>query len=178
MVDGGEQGKATFEGLTASIAKEGIHHPIVLYQGTILDGRNRLEAGKEVGYKFKDADFTEFKGTPAEAKAFVMSTNIHRRHLTEEQKKDLARNKLKENPDLSNNKIAKMVGLTHPTVGKLRKEMDKPPEGEQKYENFCKEWDGLSFPNRARFVQEFLDEIVQHPPFSKVLETISTRVSA
>ena len=46
MIEVGEDGQATFESLKASIAKEGIHAKITLFEGKILDGRNRIRRQK------------------------------------------------------------------------------------------------------------------------------------
>src|SRR5262249_23758883 len=68
-----------FEELKGDIAANGIHQPIVLYQGQILDGRNRYAAAKAGGHAFVPDNFKTFDGTLAEAEAFVISTNFHRR---------------------------------------------------------------------------------------------------
>jgi hypothetical protein len=171
---------ATFEGLRASIAKEGLHHPIVLYEGMILDGRNRYKAANEVGYKFKPTDFDAFNGTREQAKSLALTVNIHRRHLTDAQKQKLVKDKLKENPNLSDRAIARLCGVTHPTVSKVRKELFKPPEApkeEQEFNAFVKAWDGLSSPNRIRFVKNSFDEIMRHSPVADVLQKQVERVS-
>ena len=67
---------AEFDRLVADIAEQGLLHHITLYQGKILDGRNReracCAAGVEPGY-------IDFEGKdPA---AFVISQNLARRHL-------------------------------------------------------------------------------------------------
>ena len=178
MEEGGEQGKAAFEGLKTSIAREGIYQPIVLYEGMILDGRNRYKAAIEVGYKFKDTDFTEFKGTPAQAKSFVSTTNIHRRHLTMEQKKELVKTELKENPGLSNREIAELCGVTHPTVGKVRAELTKPPKDEQDYKAFCGEWEKLDGPLRERFAKEFIGQVLTFLGLGSMVENFTKGVSS
>ena len=61
---------------------------IVLYQGQILDGRNRLRAAIQAG---KDALFSEFDGTEEEAEDYSIRKNRDRRHLTDEQRYELAR---------------------------------------------------------------------------------------
>jgi len=61
-----------FEELKRDIAAQGILEPIRLYQGMILDGRNRYSAAKAVGHHFTLDDFVEWEGTPAEAEAWVM----------------------------------------------------------------------------------------------------------
>ena len=49
-----------FEELKRDIAAQGILEPIRLYQGMILDGRNRYAAAKAVGHKFTSP--TSFSG--------------------------------------------------------------------------------------------------------------------
>ena len=99
----------TTETLVADIRKNGQREPIVLYQGKILDGRNRynacLVAG--VGLKIsKHEDDCPFIGDPA---AYVISKNIHRRHLTAEQRRDLIARLLKAAPEKSDRQIAETV---------------------------------------------------------------------
>ncbi|MBK8583255.1 MAG: hypothetical protein IPL86_15990 [Flavobacteriales bacterium] len=62
-----------------SIQDEGVHHPIVLFEGKILDGRNRWRACVELGI---DPPTVEFTGTYEDALAFVKRENLDRRHLT------------------------------------------------------------------------------------------------
>lgn len=69
----------------ADIRINGQQEPIVLYEGKILDGRNRYLACLELGLKPKT---TEYKGD--DPLAYVLSTNLHRRHLTKSQRAVLA----------------------------------------------------------------------------------------
>lgn len=66
-----------FEELKASIKGSRIREPIVLFDGKILDGRNRYRAAKETGYLFSERDFKIFKGSPVDAEAFVLDVNVH-----------------------------------------------------------------------------------------------------
>lgn len=63
--------------LAADIEINGLRNPIVLYRGEILDGRNRLKACELVDVEPR---FEEYEG--ADPVAFVISTNLHRRHLS------------------------------------------------------------------------------------------------
>ena len=72
---------ANLHGLVADIAEHGLNEPIALYEGKILDGRNRYEACRVAGV---DCRFTEYSGP--DALAFVISLNLHRRHLNESQR--------------------------------------------------------------------------------------------
>lgn len=66
--------------LADDIKAHGLHHPIVLFDGAILDGRHRYRACVEVGVEPR---FTTFDGT--DPVAYVTSENAARRHLTPSQ---------------------------------------------------------------------------------------------
>lgn len=68
---------AEFESLKADIAKNGLRQPIVLLDGMILDGGNRYRACLETGV---EPAFSEFDA--GNVATFVLSANLHRRHLT------------------------------------------------------------------------------------------------
>lgn len=68
--------------LAEDIKANGLHHPIALFEGKILDGRNRYAACLKAGVK---PMMVQWKGTVAEAIAFVWSENFQRRHLTASQ---------------------------------------------------------------------------------------------
>lgn len=67
--------------LSEDILAHGLRTPIVLYENKILDGRNRYRACNLVNVEPKIRQFTS--GDPL---AFIMSANVHRRHLTESQR--------------------------------------------------------------------------------------------
>jgi hypothetical protein len=71
------------EALAEDIAENGQRHDIVLYQGAVLDGRNRLLACEKAGV---DPRFTEYEGDDAGALALVISLNVQRRDLTAAQR--------------------------------------------------------------------------------------------
>src|SRR5690348_1465957 len=68
--------QTNYENLKADIAKQGILEPIVLFEGKILDGRNRYRAAKELSFDFTPANFKTFEGTQIEAEAYVFATNF------------------------------------------------------------------------------------------------------
>jgi site-specific DNA-methyltransferase (adenine-specific) len=72
--------------LADDIRQHGLNNPIVLLSdGTLLDGRNRLAACSSIGLTPR---FETFKG--ADPVAYVMSENLQRRHLTVGQRAMLA----------------------------------------------------------------------------------------
>jgi hypothetical protein len=70
-----------FDALSADILANGLFEPIVLYEGKILDGRHRYQACVDTG---TEPRFREYEGEdPA---GYVISSNVHRRHLSASQK--------------------------------------------------------------------------------------------
>jgi hypothetical protein len=67
--------------LADDIAANGLRNPIVMYQGKLLDGRNRWDACELAGVEPR---FTEFQGD--DPIGWVVSQNLIRRHLTASQR--------------------------------------------------------------------------------------------
>jgi len=84
MIDGKE-----FDALVDDIGKNGLQTEIVMHDGMVLDGRNRLAACAKAKVAPR---FTPFVGDSPTA--FVMSANIIRRHLNASQRAMLAANLL------------------------------------------------------------------------------------
>jgi hypothetical protein len=74
---------AELDALAADIAENGLRQPVVLYQGAVLDGRNRLLACEKARV---EPTFTEHQGDDASALALVISLNVQRRDLTAAQR--------------------------------------------------------------------------------------------
>ena len=70
-----------FDELVADIREHGLHEPIVVYGGKILDGRNRYRACLTAGI---EPTFTAYTGD--DPVAYVVSVNLRRRHLDESQR--------------------------------------------------------------------------------------------
>ncbi|SOE92875.1 Chromosome segregation protein Spo0J, contains ParB-like nuclease domain [Burkholderia sp. D7] len=68
---------AEYAALKADIEAHGLHQSIVTHEGAILDGGNRYRACMEIGIEPKIEEFAG--GDPV---AFVLSANLHRRHLS------------------------------------------------------------------------------------------------
>ncbi len=72
-----------FEALVQDIRERGLVHPITLHEGRILDGRNRYLACRAAGVEPR---FVSWDGRGGSPTLFVVSENIHRRHLTPSQR--------------------------------------------------------------------------------------------
>ena len=143
--------------LGEDINRHGLRSPIVLWKASaegqvyLLDGRNRLDAiearAGEIklippshsarlrnwGIETADRKFCRSGAMVelnqlADPYAYVVSANIHRRHLTAEQKRDLIAKLLKADPNISNRQIAETVKADHKTVGAVRAQQEATGE--------------------------------------------------
>jgi hypothetical protein len=117
---------AEFDELVADIKKNGLLENIVLYEGMILDGRNRyramLAAGAGVHYwHCRDLDHKNDRFDPV---AYVISANLHRRHLTAEDKRKIIADLLKADPEKSDRQIGKMAMVSKNTAKSVRGELE------------------------------------------------------
>jgi hypothetical protein len=74
-------GDAKIDELAFDIKANGQQQPIVLLEGKILDGVNRYEACQRLGIEVKTCDYDG-----ADPIGFVLSANLHRRHLDASQR--------------------------------------------------------------------------------------------
>jgi hypothetical protein len=72
---------AEFDALSADIQANGLINPITMFEGKVLDGRNRLRACATAGVAPRYETYTG--DDPA---GFVVSQNVTRRHLNESQR--------------------------------------------------------------------------------------------
>jgi hypothetical protein len=107
-----------FEGLKKDIAENGVQDKIVFWDGRLLDGRNRLAAMIALGIDWEqhrhDLRITE------DPVAYVISHNLHRRHLNASQLGMVA---AKLRPIFEKQAEARRIE----TQGRPRKGAEKPP---------------------------------------------------
>lgn len=120
---------AEFGELVADIDDNGLISPVVMYQGKILDGRNRWRACQKLGLAHTEKAYTG--DDPA---AFVWSVNAIRRQLTPSQKAmaatKLVTAKRGDNRHTSGDKVttaeaAKLAGVGHRTIERARVVLDE-----------------------------------------------------
>lgn len=75
-----------FSILVEDIRANGLENPVVIYEGKILDGRNRFRACQEIGIQ---PSLKEFNGS-GDPINYVLSMNVHRRHLSTSQRAYIA----------------------------------------------------------------------------------------
>jgi len=97
-----------FDNLVEDIRQFGQIEPAVLFDGKILDGRNRYRACKQLGIDIKVREWnpSEFTGiTPLQ---FVISENIVRRHLNIAQRSEIGLLLLEEEEKLTKERVKEM----------------------------------------------------------------------
>ena len=108
--------------LADDIMLNGLHQPIVLYQGQILDGRNRYQACELAGI---ESDCTEYEGD--DPLGYVLSLNLHRRHLTASQRAALAA----EIANMTQADAGKAHGRGQDSSGKIAEAISQPEAAEK-----------------------------------------------
>ncbi len=123
-----------YQDLMADVLKHGVREPVWLYEGQILDGRNRYRAATAMGV---ECPVREYDGD--EPVQFVVSLNLHRRHLSESQRGMVAAKleTLKHGGDrgqdanlhvaLSRSDAAEMLNVSVRTVASAAKVRDEAP---------------------------------------------------
>ena len=190
--------------LGEDIKKNGITSPIAIvtrkddkgWRYQLLDGRNRLDAMEAVGMRFQivfltyagcSIDADEFEVTKqatvvcTDPYAYVISANIHRRHLTAEQKRELICTLLKVNPSKSDRQIAETVKASPTFVGKVRAE--KEATGDVSTVDTRTDTKGRQQPAKKRRPisperQAFADQMHRHFQLAKVESYERGNVSA
>jgi len=163
--------------LMSDILKNGVREPIWLYEGKILDGRNRYRAARAMGVECKTQ---EYAGN--DATGFIVSLNLHRRHLSEAQRGMVAA-KLANMPahrpannsanlQTSQSDAAEMLNVSTRTVAAASKIQDEAPpvvvhavEAGDVSIHLATQFQAL--PDEAK--QEAIEAIAKHEPAKEVM---------
>jgi ParB family chromosome partitioning protein len=123
--------ESAFQELKADIAANGLREWGTIFDGKILDGRNRYRACCELGI---DMDFMECSDEVNETKGFdpiqfVLSKNLHRRHLKQSQRAmigakmaTLGKHQKKDDTsnDVSQNDAAILLSVSLPQIQRAK----------------------------------------------------------
>lgn len=102
--------------------------PVIVELGTmrIIDGVHRVAAFRQAGRSHVPAVL--FAGEETEALALAIEANVkHGKPLTRAERQGAAARLLSCSPERSDRWLAAVCGLSHTTVGKLRRDLDQPP---------------------------------------------------
>lgn len=128
---------AELKELADDIAKHGLREKVIIIivneKQVVLDGRNRLDAMEQAGVPFLDKrgaikkqyvreypDGPASKGLASVA-SWVKSLNLHRRHLSKEERQQRLDDALVSDPSKSNAELARLTGFSDKTVAKVRR---------------------------------------------------------
>jgi ParB-like chromosome segregation protein Spo0J len=125
--------------LVADIRANGLLEPVTLYEGKILDGRNRERACVEAGVAPR---YREWSGEGS-LTAFVVSLNLQRRHLTPSQRAMVALDSLPwlEEEAKERQKMGKQKIADPSTTGQARDEATRITHTNRQYVSDAKRID-------------------------------------
>lgn len=111
-----------YESLRASIAERGVDIPIIVDQeGNIIDGVHRQRACDELGI-YCPREVRQF-GSEAEKFELVLRANCRRRQLSQRQKRELITVYLCRDPQIADNTLGNLIGVSKNTVADVREEL-------------------------------------------------------
>lgn len=112
-----------FASLKTSIAERGVDVPIIVDQdGNTIDGFHRQRACDELGI-FCPREVRQFE-TETDKLETILRLNCGRRHLTQNQKRSIVKEYLLRDPQIADNFLAQIIGVSKNTVADVRCEME------------------------------------------------------
>jgi len=111
-----------YEALKADVAERGVVVPVVLdEEGNILDGHHRARAVEELRGEGRDVpdyprEIREDLENDEDKRDLAWRLNMQRRHLSHADKREMIATRLKETPGWSDNRVAKLLGVSDHTV--------------------------------------------------------------
>ncbi|NQU20327.1 MAG: ParB N-terminal domain-containing protein [Candidatus Nealsonbacteria bacterium] len=136
-----------YEALRSHIGVHGVLMPILIDEHQqIIDGDHRKRIATEFGY---DCPEVVHEGlTEDEKRTLARAMNLARRQLGREQKRQIIADQLIETPKRSSRWVGKMLGVSHPTVVSVRRELES--SGKIYHCSSLESSDGRTQPARER----------------------------
>jgi hypothetical protein len=145
-----------WKGLIEDVRVNGCHQPLVVdHEGRLVDGRNRLAAIAELRGEGIDAPFEVVlcpKSDEAGIRSWVISTNLHRRHLTTSQRAAIAAGMVTATK--SSGATARTKQVEHVTVDDAAKAMNVSPRQVKKAAQVHREAEKAGKPELVKAVRE------------------------
>lgn len=108
--------------LEQSIKANGVQVPITVdSDGNIVDGHHRAEIAARLE---KHCPRVVAEGDETAMRSLAFSLNLHRRHLSRDQKRALVEASLKADPHLSDREHARRTGVSPTTAGDVRSDLE------------------------------------------------------
>ena len=128
--------------------------------GNVLDGHHRLRACEELC--ITDYPRIVREGMTEDEKVLhAYKLNTARRNLTPDQMLTLVADVLRRYPNKSNREIAGVLGISHPTVGKYRRQLEQLVQVEKV--TTCDGADGKTYPIKRADATKPQDTPTDHP---------------
>ena len=109
--------------LETSIKEHGIQVPILIDEdGVVIDGHHRQKIAQELGIRCPKRQVID--KTESEKRTLALSLNVHRRHLTREQKRALIAESIKADPQLSDREHGRRLGVSKNTAASVREDLE------------------------------------------------------
>ena len=112
-----------YDTLKKSIEINGLEYPVIADQaGNIVDGFHRQRACEEL--KIKCSRIVRNFESENEKYELALSVNCNRRHLNQNQKRKVIEGYLVHDPQVANNNLADLVGVSKNTVASVREHLE------------------------------------------------------
>jgi ParB-like chromosome segregation protein Spo0J len=112
-----------YAALEQSITEHGVLVPITVdVDGVIIDGHHRQEIALRLGLKCMRRTVRDL--TDEQKVSMALTLNVHRRHLTREQRRELLALSLKAEPEASDREHGRRTGTDNKTAAKVRTDLE------------------------------------------------------
>lgn len=113
-----------FAELVADIAEHGIEQAIVVDEhGVVIDGHHRQQIADELGIECPSVVRSGL--SDEQKRSLALRLNLHRRHLSREQKRELVARSLKADPGLSDREHGRRTGVSKNTAAAIRGDLEE-----------------------------------------------------
>jgi len=110
--------------LREDIRESGILQPIAVDEfGVVIDGHHRQRIAEELGIDYPTHQPLAAGASDGEKLDTAMKLNLMGRHQTDEQKRETIKRYLLRRPEAADRYVARLLGLSHQTVGRIRAEL-------------------------------------------------------